>query len=104
MTGVVQAPQLIVLTVTLEAELQVVTLLVTVTLYVPAPTVTEALVDEGRFHEYTSPPVAVKVVVLGLPEEHTVNVPPIKAVGLGLTTTFTEAVDVQFDALVTVTV
>ena len=50
-TGVGQLSQIIALTTILDAELQAVALLLTVTLYVPAPTVTEAAVLTGGFHE-----------------------------------------------------
>ena len=58
----------------------------------------------GGFQAYTSPPVAVSVVVVGLPALHTLRVPPIKAVGNGLTVAIVLAVAAQLAALVTVTV
>jgi hypothetical protein len=52
-------------------------------------------------HKYVPPPVAVKVVDLPL---QIVAFVPASAVGTAFTVTITLSVDVQFDALVTVTV
>lgn len=50
-TGVTHAPHETLVTVAVALEVQPVALFVTVTLYVPAPTVTDALVLMGGFHE-----------------------------------------------------